>query len=77
MTRALGQASHPVSAARAEPYGHPRHPIPVTAALGARVPSLVFDMAMHPWPSRCRASCGWTRSRAKSAQTGGMRREDL
>ena len=39
------RAKRPVSAALAGPYGHPFHPILVTAPIGAWVSSLVLDLA--------------------------------
>jgi uncharacterized membrane protein len=41
----MQQAKQPVSALLAGPYGHPYHPMLVTAPIGAWVASLVFDIA--------------------------------
>ena len=45
MASGMRQAKQPVSALLAGPYGHPYHPMLVTAPIGAWVASLVFDIA--------------------------------
>jgi hypothetical protein len=44
-SEARSRGKEPVSAALAGPYGHPFHPILVTAPIGAWVAGLVFDIA--------------------------------